>query len=101
MTRVEKLNEYLRTLNSLNKDNDFNNEIQQTIDEVKKELGIGAEPSLSVYTTKELHEELVKREGVKEFRVDPHQEAVLEIVTGEVPMTYSVEGPTRILVNQD
>ncbi|MEN2464920.1 BC1881 family protein [Ornithinibacillus sp. JPR2-1] len=101
MNRVEKLNKYLETLRSVNHDGEYSHELQVTIDEIKKEHGIGVEPSLSVYSTKELHEELVKREGVKEFIIDPHQEIVLEILTGDVPTTYSVEGPVRVLLNQD
>lgn len=48
-------------------------------------------------TTKEVHKELAKREGVKEFYVSPHQP--FKIVTSQVE--YESTGPATILINID
>lgn len=48
-------------------------------------------------TTKEIHEELAKREGVKEIVVAPHEP--FKIVTDQVE--YESTGPAVILINID
>lgn len=57
-----------------------------------------ANPSLSAYTTVELHEELVKRTGVQEVVVDNGTTLRIEDTNGEF---RSVSGPARIIINQD
>lgn len=99
--RFEKLNEYLRTLTSLNKDGDFDHEIQKTIQEINRELGVGSEKSLSSYSTKELHTELSKRTGVYESAVDMEGQVVITVIKGQEEKTRSYSGPVKILVNQD
>lgn len=48
-------------------------------------------------STKELHEELVNREGVIEIIVEPYEK--LTIVQGQ--RTQEFTGPARVLINQD
>jgi len=49
-------------------------------------------------TTKEVHEELARRDGVKEILIGPHEP--LKIVTDQGGV-YEFTGPARILVNID
>lgn len=49
------------------------------------------------YSTKELHEELVKREGVNEIVIGPHEP--FKIVTDQGD--YKSTGPARLLINVD
>lgn len=57
---------------------------------------------LSDVSTKELHEELAKREGVEEYVIAPHGEcAKLHVDKGNYGGTEYIEGPARILVNKD
>lgn len=53
--------------------------------------------NINKFTTKELVNELMKREGVKEFRVDPYDEYSLKIKQKETQNT----GPSIILVIED
>ena len=48
-------------------------------------------------TTKEIHEELAKREGVKEVVVGPHEPFKIVTDQGE----YESTGPAHILINID
>ncbi|CAK1247474.1 unnamed protein product [Fructobacillus fructosus] len=48
-------------------------------------------------TTEELTNELAKREGVKQLRLNPYEEA--KLTTGEKGI--SIVGPAVILINQD
>lgn len=48
-------------------------------------------------TTKDLSEELSKREGVQTITVEPHQE--FKITVGQQEKSFT--GPAVILVNQD
>lgn len=49
------------------------------------------------YSTKELHEELAKREGVKEIVIGPHES--FKIATDQAD--HESTGPAHILINQD
>lgn len=53
--------------------------------------------TLEQRTTKELHEELMNREGVTEIIIDPHE--AFRIVKDQ--QTYEFTGPARVLINQD
>lgn len=53
---------------------------------------------METLTTKEVHEKLAKRDGVKEIIVGPHEP--FKIVTGQGEV-YEFTGPARILVNID
>lgn len=48
-------------------------------------------------TTKQLHEELVNREGIREIIITPHETFELKTAQQVVELT----GPARILINQD
>lgn len=52
---------------------------------------------LSNYSTKELTEELVRREGIKKFSLDADRNTILS-TNGSVEL---IEGPAVIIVNQD
>jgi hypothetical protein len=53
---------------------------------------------LSEYSTKELYEELLKREGIREIKVDMGER--VEIFDERGSLDY-VEGPARLLINID
>jgi hypothetical protein len=53
-------------------------------------------------STLSIHEELVRREGVKEYIVDAHGcFAKLSIDNGDYGFSEVIEGPARIVVNKD
>lgn len=54
---------------------------------------------LSKFSTKELHEELAKREGVREIVIDP--EDTIFLTTFNAGVVLDDCGPARILVNID
>lgn len=54
--------------------------------------------ALKNYSTKELHEELLKREAVREITISLENELVIHDKVGEVAR---ISGPARILINQD
>ncbi|MFS0562605.1 BC1881 family protein [Terribacillus sp. 179-K 1B1 HS] len=58
---------------------------------------------LSDYSTKELADELAKREGIEEFEVKPHEGyATIAFSNGlDVSNMLRVDGPARIVVNRD
>lgn len=70
-----------------------------------KEVGKAVAPDLidlSEVPTKELHEELAKREGVEEYIVRPHGSYVKLSIDNETHgFTETIEGPARIIVNKD
>lgn len=99
MSRVEQLTKHLNTLMQL--EGNYAVDIANVVTELNEELGIASEKALTSYSTKELHEELAKREGVFESTVNPHEEVVISIVTGQEEETKSFTGPVRIIVNQD
>lgn len=101
MKRIDYLNKHLETLVNLNNEGGYSSEIRDTLSEIEKELGLKGSFVLSSYPTAELHEELVRREGIKELQVNLEQEAVIGIITGEIGHEESFKGPVRILVNQD
>lgn len=53
--------------------------------------------SLTGVATKELSEELQRREGVTTIRIEPHEE--MKIITGHEERTF--QGPAIIHINQD
>jgi hypothetical protein len=54
------------------------------------------------YSTRTIHEELVRREGVKEYVVDTHGgTATISIDNGNQGDNIVVNGPARIVVNKD
>jgi hypothetical protein len=62
----------------------------------------GNKNGLADYSTAELTNELVKREGVDEYFVDPHEgKAFISIYNGEKSEQITVDGPARIVVNCD
>ena len=66
------------------------------------EIAYPEDVDLSEVSTKELHEELAKREGVEEYTVKPHgSTAKLSIDNETHGNTELIEGPARILVNKD
>ncbi|TYS60482.1 BC1881 family protein [Sutcliffiella horikoshii] len=99
--RVDDLQRHLEALTRANVDHVYQEEIQATVAEIQKELGIGTEPSLTNYSTKELWEEVVKRQGVKQVKVNVEQEAVLHVYNGENSKDYSVQGPVLVAFNHD
>lgn len=100
MSRVEQLSKHLNTILQL--EGNYAVDIANVVAELNAELGIKSDTAISTYSTRELHEELAKRINVFEVRVEPYEEAVVTVVTGDVDrLTYSYHGPTRILVNQD
>lgn len=99
-TRLEQLNKYLETLVALGPEV-YQEEINIALGEIRTELGVGKETALSSYSTKELHEELVKREGIKEVIIHIENEAVIKRYVGDQDEIHSIRGPARILVNQD
>lgn len=101
MKRIDYLNKHLENLVNLNSEGGYNNEIRKTLSEIEKELGLDGSFALASYPTAELHEELKRRAGIYEFTVNPEQEAVLHLFTGEIGQEESFKGPVRILVNQD
>lgn len=52
---------------------------------------------LACFSTKELSEELSRREGVTQLKVPPYDE--IKITAGD--QVYSTSGPAVILINQD
>jgi hypothetical protein len=61
-------------------------------------LEYNAAKSLSEYSTKELYEELLKREGIREIKVGMGER--VEIFDKRGSLDY-VEGPARLLINID
>lgn len=101
MTRIENLNAHLSNLTQLGEHGDYGTQIQNTILEIEKELGLNGHGGLSSYSTKELHEELSKREEVDEVIISLDQEAVVTKISGDLGQDYSYQGPVRVLVNKD
>lgn len=101
--RVEHLKRHLKILQEINEHNEYAEDIRNTVNEINKELGIGkdAEKQLATYSTKELHEELVKREGVEEVIAPLDVEATVKTTVGDCDEVYSFTGPVRILINKD
>lgn len=56
--------------------------------------------SLEAFSTEELHEELVKRQGIEEVIVSNHRTVYLQENIG-VGGSTSISGPARILINRD
>ncbi|MBO0962009.1 BC1881 family protein [Neobacillus sp. MM2021_6] len=57
---------------------------------------------ISLFTTAELQDELIKRTGVKEYVIDAHgRGAKIQIDNGHEVGMVLVEGPARIIVNTD
>lgn len=102
MERVDHLNKHLNNLVALNQqDGSYIDEINDTILEIKKELGIGAEQVLSTYSTAELRRELLSRKGVHGIAVSSEQEALLTVTTGEHDEKAYIKGPSLVLIVQD
>lgn len=105
MSRITQLNTYLDKLVNLNaqENNSYSEEIAKTVVELNRELGVGeVKQHLQSYSTKELHEELIKREAVQEVIANNSDEASIIVTTGDVDrLTYHYKGPARIIINQD
>lgn len=56
-----------------------------------------SESSLARYSTKEIHEELSKREGLTTFLIPPHQRAVLSIDG----IKHQIDGAAFVSINHD
>jgi len=54
--------------------------------------------TLSDYSTKELHEELAKREGITELHIDTYNLVSLRDKIGDIAV---IDGPVRIIINKD
>jgi hypothetical protein len=54
--------------------------------------------SLNEYSTKELHEELLMREGVSQVEISLENKLFIRDSFGEIT---AVEGPARVLINVD
>lgn len=65
--------------------------------EAECESSIKVVRRMEKYSTKELHEELAKREGVNEIVIGPHEP--FKIVTDQGD--YESTGPAHILINID
>lgn len=88
-------------------------ELESAYEDLAKKMGEGTADSarlsakslerLASASTKELHEELAKREGVEEYTVLPHGDIAALTVNNDVAGSYDVtiDGPARILVNKD
>lgn len=99
--RVDDLQRHLEALTRANESQIYQDEIQATVKEIQNELGIGVQKKLSTYSTKELWEEIVKRQGVEQVAVKMEQEAVLHVYTGDHSKDYSVQGPVLVAFNHD
>lgn len=65
---------------------------------------MGDTSGLSKYTTKQLHEELCRREGVHELIVCLEEDVAMSIFSKQNlydPKYYTTTGPARILINKD
>lgn len=101
MTRVEQLNKHLEALIRLNAEGGYDEDIQNTLYEINRELGIDGQASLKTYSTRELHEELADREAVDEIVISNDQEIVIDHILGELGQSHSYNGPVRVLINRD